>query len=207
MEGTDPVNKKLVAALSSGAALLLALTGCGNGDDDSGKKADDWAKQVCDEVQPQLQKIQGANASIQAAAEESDSKKLQQTDSTAFGQISDAYGALGKAVKNAGAPPVDDGESIHKEAVKELNATSRSYGKLETTVNKLDTKDKSKFAEGLKGVAGDLDKLSSSGDKALNKLQEGKVGEAMSKQPGCQKPSASAAPSASGAGSVSPSAS
>lgn len=190
MEGTNPVNKKLVAALSGGAALVLALTGCGGGDED--KKVNDWAKSVCDEVQPQLKKIQGANTAIQGAADEQDSKKLQQTDSAAFQEISESYGALAKAVNSAGAPPVDKGEETHKQAVKELNATSVAYTKLRTAVDKLDTSDKSKFAQGLKDIADDLDKLSKSGDQALRKLQEGKVGSAMAKQPGCQKPKTSA---------------
>ncbi|AQA12679.1 hypothetical protein GCM10009548_13310 [Streptomyces malaysiensis subsp. malaysiensis] len=186
MEGTNPVNKKLVAALSGGAALVLALTGCGGGDDD--KKVNDWAKSVCDEVQPQLKKIQGANTAIQGAADEQDSKKLQQTDAQAFQEISASYGALAKAVSKAGPPPVDNGEKTQQQAVKELNATSGAYTKLKAAVDKLDTSDKSKFAQGLKGVADDLDKLSKSGDQALQKLQEGKVGSAMAKQPGCQKP-------------------
>ncbi|NUH36439.1 small secreted protein [Streptomyces samsunensis] len=186
MEGTNPVNKKLVAALSGGVALVLALTGCGGGDDD--KKVNDWAKSVCDEVQPQLKKIQGANTAIQGAADEQDSKKLQQTDAQAFQEISASYGALAKAVSKAGPPPVDNGEKTQQQAVKELNATSGAYTKLKAAVDKLDTSDKSKFAQGLKGVADDLDKLSKSGDQALQKLQEGKVGSAMAKQPGCQKP-------------------
>ncbi|MER7791641.1 MULTISPECIES: small secreted protein [unclassified Streptomyces] len=187
MEGTNPVNKKLVAALSGGAALVVALTGCGGGGE-SNKKVNDWAKTVCDEVQPQLKKIQAANASIQAASDEQDSKKLQQTDSEAFGDISEAYAALAKAVQDAGAPPVKGGEQTQKQAVKELNSTSKAYKDLQTTVDKLDTSDKAKFAAGLKGIADELNKLSNSGDKALQKLQEGEVGKAMAKQPGCQKP-------------------
>ncbi|MEU8824480.1 small secreted protein [Streptomyces sp. NPDC048636] len=184
------MNKKLVAALSGGAALVVALTGCGGNGDEDDKKVNDWAKSVCDEVQPQLKKIQGANASIQAAADEQDSKKLQQTDSKAFQQISESYAALAKAVDKAGPPPVDKGETTQRQAVKELNSTSVAYKDLKTSVDKLDTSDKSKFAEGLKGVADELDKLSKSGDKALQKLQEGEVGTAMAKQPGCQKPKA-----------------
>ncbi|WP_307821520.1 small secreted protein [Streptomyces coffeae] len=183
------MNKKLVAALSGGAALVVALTGCGgNGGGEEDKKVNDWAKSVCDEVQPQLKKIQGANASIQGAADEQDSKKLQETDSKAFKQISESYAALAKAVEKAGPPPVDDGKKTQQQAVKELNATSTAYADLQKSVDKLDTSDKSKFAAGLNDVADELDRLSKSGDKALQQLQEGKVGEAMAKQPGCQKP-------------------
>lgn len=65
MEGTNPVNKKLAAALSSGAVLVLALSGCGGSSDDSDAKLDAWAKQVCLAVQPQAKKIEAANTAIQ----------------------------------------------------------------------------------------------------------------------------------------------
>lgn len=198
MEGTHPVNKKLVAALSGGSVLLMALSGCSG--DDSESKVNDWAKKVCDQVQPQLKKIADANTSIQQAT--SDSSKpadVQKADSAAFQSISDAYKSLGSAVNTAGAPPVDDGDKTQQEAVKELNATSVSYANLKKQVDKLDTKDQANFADGLKGVADELDKLSKSGDKALQQLQSGDVGKAMAKQPGCQKPSPSA-----GGGSAEP---
>ncbi|GAA4671183.1 hypothetical protein GCM10023324_24840 [Streptomyces youssoufiensis] len=192
MEGTNPVNKKLVAALSGGAALVLALTGCGGDGDDGDKKVESWAEKVCGGMQPQLKKIRDANAAIQGGADEPDSKKLQQTDSQAFQQISDAYRALGKSVKDAGAPPVDDGEKAQTEALKDLNARSRAYEDLKTAVDKLDTKDKSKFAKGLNGIAEELNKLGKNSNDAFKRLQEGEVGEAMAKQKGCQRPSGGA---------------
>ncbi|GAA1154422.1 hypothetical protein GCM10009654_07470 [Streptomyces hebeiensis] len=193
------MNKKLVAALSGGAVVLMALSGCGG--DDSETKTNDWAKKVCDQVQPQLTKIADANTSIQQAT--SDSSKpadVQKTDSAAFQSISDAYKSLGTAVNGAGAPPVVDGEQTQQEAVKELNATSASYAGLKQKVDALDTKDQASFADGLKGVADELDKLSKNGDQALQKLQSGDVGKAMAKQPGCQKPTPSGGGAAAPAG-------
>jgi len=193
MEGTNPVNKKLAAALSSGAVLVLALSGCSS--DDSNEKLDSWAKSVCDAVQPQAKKIEDANAAIQK--ETSDNSKpadVQKTDSKAFQDMSDAYKAIGAAVDKAGAPPVDGGEKKQKDAVKELNGISTSYADLKKQVDKLNTKDQAKFADGLKGIAGELDKLSQSGSDALKKLEEGDVGKAMAKQDSCK--SASASPSA-----------
>ncbi|ARZ68756.1 small secreted protein [Streptomyces sp. HU2014] len=188
------MNKKLVAALSGGAALVLALTGCG-GDDEGNKKLDDWSKKVCDQMQPQVKKIQDANHSIAGVQTEEDSKKVQQTDSAAFQANADAYKALATSVDNAGAPPVKDGETSQKNAVKALNDLSGAYIGLKKRIDGLDTGDKAKFGEGLKAIGGDIGKLSGQSDEALKKLQSGDVGKAMAKQPGCQKISASATPS------------
>ncbi|MCX4787620.1 MULTISPECIES: small secreted protein [unclassified Streptomyces] len=202
------MNKKLAAALSGGAVLVLTLSGCSS--DDNSDKVNDWAKTVCDKVQPQLQKIANANAAIQQqTADNSKPADVQRTDSAAFQQISQAYKALGAAVDSAGAPPVDGGETTQKEAVKELNASSAAYANLEKKVDALDTKDQAKFADGLKGIADELNKISNGGDKALTKLQSGEVATAMAKQKGCQKPTASVAPNTASPkpGSPSPSAS
>ncbi|MFJ8398585.1 small secreted protein [Streptomyces sp. NPDC094144] len=197
------MNKKLAAALSGGAVLVLTLSGCS---DDSDNKVNDWAKKVCDQVQPQLQKIANANASIQQqTADNSKPADVQKTDSAAFQQISQAYKALGSAVDSAGPPPVDDGETTQKEAVKELNASSVAYADLQKKVDDLNTKDQAKFADGLKGIADELNKISTNGDQALKKLQSGEVGSAMAKQKGCQKPTAPASPSAGTSKSASPS--
>ncbi|MGW0534252.1 small secreted protein [Streptomyces sp. NPDC003032] len=193
MEGTNPVNKKLAAALSGGAVLVLAMTGCSS--DDGNKELDDWAKKVCDSVQPQSKKIADANAAIQKETSDNSSPSdVQKTDSKAFQDMSDAYKAMGSSVKSAGAPPVDDGKKKTDDAVKELNAISKSYEGLKKQVDDLDTKNQADFADGLKNVAGELDKLSKSGNEALDKLQEGEVGKAMGKQDSCK--SASTTPSA-----------
>ncbi|MBT2399289.1 small secreted protein [Streptomyces sp. ISL-100] len=190
------MNKKFAAALSGGAVLVMALSGCGGDDEDD--KVNDWAKTVCDQVQPQLKKVSDANTSIQKqTADNSKPVDVQRTDSRAFQQISDAYKAMATAVDKAGAPPVDDGETTQQDAVKELNASSAAYAGLRKQVDGLDTDDQAKFADGLKGVADELNKISRSGDRALQKLQSGEVGKAMAKQPGCQKPGATPASPAS----------
>ncbi|MEU1055124.1 small secreted protein [Streptomyces sp. NPDC005876] len=192
MEGTNPVNKKLAAALSGGAVLVLALTGCG-GDDEGNDKLDSWAQQVCDGVQPQAKKIEAANAAIQKQTSDNSSPQdVRKTDAQAFQDMSDAYKAMGDAVRKAGVPDVEDGEKKQKDAVRELNTLSSSYASLRKQVEALETKDQAKFADGLKDVATELDKLSRSGNDALKALEEGEVGQAMAKQPSCKSASASA---------------
>ncbi|MZF91083.1 oligoendopeptidase F family protein [Streptomyces sp. SID5643] len=191
MEGTKPVNKKLAAALSGGAVLVLALSGCGG--DDSNEKLDSWAKQVCDAVQPQAKKIESANAAIQKeTSDNSTPEDVQKTDAQAFQDMSDAYKAIGTAVNKAGAPDVENGEKKQQDAVKELNSISASYASLKKQVDGLDTKDQGKFADGLKDIATELDKLSQSGNNALKNLEEGEVGQAMAKQSSCKAATASA---------------
>ncbi|MER5213225.1 small secreted protein [Streptomyces sp. NPDC002838] len=191
MEGTNPVNKKLAAALSGGAVLVLALSGCGG--DDSSEKLNSWAKEVCDAVQPQAKKIEAANAAIQKeTSDNSTPEAVQKTDAQAFQDMSDAYKAIGAAVTKAGAPDVENGEKKQQDAVKELNSISSSYASLKTQVDKLDTKDQAKFANGLKDIATELDKLSKSGSDALKTLEEGDVGKAMAKQQSCKGASAPA---------------
>ncbi|MGW3663998.1 small secreted protein [Streptomyces sp. NPDC005141] len=194
MEGTKPVNKKLAAALSGGAVLVLALSGCSSSDDNGNDKLDSWAKQVCDAVKPQAQKIEAANAAIQKqTSDNSTPGAVQDTDAQAFQDMSDAYKAIGSAVDNAGAPDVDGGKAKQTNAVKELNDISSSYAALKAQVDKLDTKDQAKFADGLKDIATQLDKLSQSGNDALKKLEEGDVGKAMAQQASCKSASGSPA--------------
>ncbi|MFI6409731.1 small secreted protein [Streptomyces sp. NPDC050548] len=193
MEGTNPVNKKLAAALSGGAVLVLALSGCGGSGDDTDAKLDAWAKQVCVAVQPQAKKIEAANTAIQKeTSDNSTPAQVRQTDSQAFQDMSDAYKAIGAAVNSAGAPDVDNGATKQQNAVKELNDISASYAALKKQVDGLDVKDQAKFADGLKGIATSLDKLSTSGNDALKTLEEGDVGKAMTKQEACKSASASA---------------
>ncbi|WP_330306170.1 MULTISPECIES: small secreted protein [unclassified Streptomyces] len=195
MEGTNPVNKKLAAALSGGAVLVLALSGCSS-DNGNSDKLNSWAKEVCDAVQPQAKKIEAANAAIQKeTSDNSTPEAVQKTDAQAFQDMSDAYKAIGTAVDKAGAPDVTDGETKQTNAVKELNDISASYADLKKQVDELDTKDQAKFADGLKGIATQLDKLSQSGNDALKKLEEGDVGQAMAQQESCK--STSSSPSAS----------
>lgn len=183
------MNKKLASALSGSAVLVLALTGCGGGDDKDDGKAQAWAKKVCDQVQPQVKKIQQATSAIsEAAAKDSSSAEVQKADSAAFQELSEAYKALAGAVSKAGEPPVEDGEKLRKDAVKELNEISSAYGDLKTKTDDLDTKDQGKFAAGLRDISKELDTLGKSGDVALNKLQSGDLGKAMSEQSGCKKP-------------------
>lgn len=183
LEGTDPLNKKLAVALSGAAVLVLTLSGCS----DDGDKVNDWAKTVCDQAKPQIQKRADAQQLIISTAADGKPADIQAADSKAFQDIANADRALAKAIEGAGVPPVDNGEKLQQDAVKELNATAVAYEGLKKQVDALDPSNQQKFADGLQDVADGLKKIEKMDQDALAKLQSGELGTAMAKQPGCQK--------------------
>lgn len=201
MEGTDPVNKKLAAALSSGAVLVLTLTGCGGSKDN--KELDAWAKKVCDLVPAQNKKITAAYDAITKAAEDTESTpaELQKADSQAFQDLSDGYKARATVIRDAGAPPgAEDGAKKLQDAVTQLTALSVSYSGMKTQVDGLDTKDQAKFASGLKDVSAQMKKVEAQRQTALAALKElesGDTKQALAEQSGCKQVTASAGASAS----------
>ncbi|MFD9333639.1 small secreted protein [Streptomyces sp. NPDC060028] len=187
------MNKKLAAAVSGGAVLMLVLSGCGG--DDGDKKADAWAKKVCDSWQPELKKIEQANADIKRVATESSKpEEVQSTDSAAFGTMSASYKAMGAALQGAGVPPAKNGEETQTAAVKGFESTSQGYAALKTKMDALDPKDQAKFAEGLKDVAAGLEDATKGGKDALDTLKAGGLDKAMNSQKGCQVTTTSPSP-------------
>ncbi|MEU0085159.1 small secreted protein [Streptomyces sp. NPDC006274] len=178
------MNKKLAAALSSGAVLVLTLSGCG---DDSEEKVNAWAKEVCDQAQPQIKKRADAQQAIISTAADGKPADIQAADSKAFADIAAADKALAKGISDAGAPPVENGAKLQQDAVKELEATASAYLDLKKNVDELDPKNQQKFADGLQTVADGLKKIERMDQAALEKLQAGELGKAMVKQPGCQR--------------------
>ncbi|WP_225837723.1 small secreted protein [Streptomyces sp. NK08204] len=194
MEGTDPVNKKLTAALSGGAVLVVAaLSGCSSKDSGPDPKLVAWAKTVCDAVPAQDMKIKAANAAIAETAADTTNPPgtIQKTDSKAFQDMADGYKALATAISNAGAPPgVDGGAKRQQDVVRNLNSLSSSYADLKKKVDALNTKDQGKFAKGLHDVASQMTELETknkSGTEALKNLEQGDVKDAIAQQPSCKK--------------------
>ncbi|MFF5477339.1 small secreted protein [Streptomyces sp. NPDC012935] len=198
------MNKKLTAALSGGAVLLLALTGCTS--DEGNPELDAWAKKVCDAVPAQNAKISAAYVAITKAAKDTTStpKELQQADSEAFQDLADGYKARAALISNAGAPPgVEDGAKVQQDVVKKLTALSAAYGDLKKRVDGLDTKNQAKFASGLKDVSAEMKQVETqrkSAVKALKTLESGDTKKALTSQEGCKQAAAVTA-SAGAAGS------
>lgn len=179
------MNKKLATALSGGAVLMLVLSGCGG--DDSHEKASAWAKKVCDQWQPELKKIEAANAEIKRVATQSSKpEEIQKTDSAAFGTMSESYKTMWSALQQAGVPPVKNGAATQQAAVKGFESTSKGYADLKAKMDALNPQDPPKFTDGLKEVAGGLQEATKGGQDALSQLNAGGLDKALNSQKGCQ---------------------
>ncbi|MFB7505762.1 small secreted protein [Streptomyces broussonetiae] len=202
------MNKKLAAALSGGAVLVVALTGCTSSSNGGSKGPDPklvaWAKTVCDPLPSQQAKISGANDALKAVAQDGPPKDVQKTDSQAFQDLADAFKARAATLSSAGAPPgVDGGVAKQQDAVKKLTALSAAYADLKKQVDGLDTKDQTKFAAGLGDLSQRMKAVSGQYDSAITSLQnleKGDVNQAVAKQAGCTKASASSASPSAGKG-------
>lgn len=189
MEGTNPVNKKLAAALSGGAVLVVALSGCSDSSNDN--KTNDWAKTLCVQIGPQLAKINKANQQITAVAADGKPADIQKADSAAFQDLSEADAAIAAALKKTGPPPGDDGKTIQQNAITELNANSKAYADLKKQVDALDVKDQQKFSDGLKAIGEDMKKIN---ETAYKKLFSGDTGKALLSQDACKVATSSPSP-------------
>ncbi|WP_415948288.1 small secreted protein [Streptomyces sp. KLOTTS4A1] len=183
------MNKKLAAALSGGAVLVMALSACSS--DDGNKELDDWAKSLCGQIKPELEKSAKAQQAIISTAADGKREEIKKVDSASFQASADAYTAIAKALEKAGPPPVDDGEKIQTDTVKDLQKASKSYQDLKKQSDAMDAEDDSpdgvkKFSEDLKKIADELGKIQTEGADALESLTEGEVGEAVAKQPDCK---------------------
>jgi hypothetical protein len=181
----------------------MGLTACGSGDS---KAMDAWAVSLCSGVQGPVQQANTALADTGTVKNAEAPKDLQTRLAADFGTLATANTEIAQAVQKAGAPKVDNGAQTQADAVTELNQAAGGYTKVQQTVQQLPAGDQAKFADGLKGVSDQVQRLSGLSTSALQSLQTGALGVALAKQPGCKSvngaASATAAPSGSGGASA-----
>ncbi|MGV9311232.1 small secreted protein [Streptomyces sp. NPDC003691] len=192
------MNKKLAAALSGGAVLVLALSGCSS--DEKSNPVDDWARKYCDQVKTQFKIKAEADQLIAVTAIDGKPADLQAADSKAFQDLANVNKALAAAFRTVGTTPVEDDEQLVRAAAAEREASAAFYLDLKKQVDALDAADQQKFADGLMVVSEGFAKAEAN-EKAWNKLRASETGKAMGKFQGCQavkaKPPAAAGPSPS----------
>ncbi|WP_055586757.1 hypothetical protein [Peterkaempfera griseoplana] len=174
---------KLLALPAAGALLAFGAAACSS---DNTAQLDSWAKSVCDSAQGPIAR---SNAALQdtGRVEQGESpavlRKRLSTDMSVRGQ---AVQQIAAAVDKAGAPKIDGGADLHRQAVQELGQASAGYQQLQKKVDALPTEDQAKFADGLKSVGDQAQQLAQLSGSAMARLQTGDLGRAIAKQPGCK---------------------
>ncbi|WP_031509218.1 hypothetical protein [Streptomyces megasporus] len=194
------MNKKLATILAGSAALVLTLSGCG---DERDEKAAQWVKTYCGALRTQNATIDDANKALARISEgEKSPEEIKETDVKAFQDLSVAFKALSDALRKAGAPPVEDGAKLQKNATGALDRLSTSYSDLKQQAEQLNTEDQAEFADGLQDITDDMKEVPKqfeAVEKALGELREGDLKSAMTEEEGCRKVSSSPSASASAA--------
>ncbi|WP_406201958.1 small secreted protein [Kitasatospora sp. NBC_01560] len=198
------MNKRLLAVPALGALLAFGAVGCG---DDNSKQLESWAANVCGAAKDPISQAQAALADTGQVKTGEVPVDLQKRLSADIGRLAKTNQDIAAAIDSAGAPKVDDGATLQKDTVAELNKAADGYLDVQKKLDALTNADQSKFADGLRSVADQVQQLASLSTQAQAKLQRGDLGAAMAKQEGCKPGAAAAAPTPGASGTPAPGAS
>ncbi|MFD7642427.1 small secreted protein [Kitasatospora sp. NPDC059795] len=195
------MKKRPVTVSALGALLALAAVGCSA---DDSAKLDGWAKNVCDAARDPISQSRAALADTGNVKEGESPVDLQKRLSTDLAALATTNQQLADAVQKAGVPKIDNGEKVQQDAVNELKQVAQGFLDAQKKLDGLTNADQAKFADGLRSVGDQVQRLSQVSTGALATLQSGPLGDAIKKQPGC-KAAAPGAPAAEPSGSANPS--
>ncbi|WP_042390207.1 hypothetical protein [Streptacidiphilus melanogenes] len=196
---------RVAVAASVAAVVALGTAACG-GSDSTGK-LDSWAKSVCGGIAAPIRTVADAKADTGRIIQGESPADLQTRLAADMGRLATGNQQIAQAVQAAGAPATKDGSQTQADAVSELNQAAGGYTKVQQIVKALPVNDQARFAAGLRGVSDQIGQLSTQSSAALQTLQTGDLGAALSRQPGCAAPSGTAAAGGSDTSGASPAAS
>ncbi|WP_354641335.1 small secreted protein [Kitasatospora camelliae] len=188
------MKKRLLTVSVLGAVLAFGAVGCG-GDEDNAAQLNTWAKSVCDAAQDPIAQSRTAfsdTGKVQPGEAPGDLQKRLSGDLAVLAKSSEQFA---DAVDKAGAPKVTDGEKLRTDAVAELRQAAQGYQEAQKKLDALPVADQEKFADGLKSVGDQVQRLSQQSTRARNRLESGELGGAIKKQDGCKSTGTSGAPS------------
>ncbi|GAA0676310.1 hypothetical protein GCM10010193_31770 [Kitasatospora atroaurantiaca] len=193
------MKKRLLTVPAMGALLAFGAVACGG---DNTEQLSSWAKRVCEAAQAPITQSQAALADTGKVQQGESPADLQKRLSTDLGALAKTNQQLADAIDKAGAPKVDSGDQVQQGAVGELKQAAQGYLDVQKKLNALPNGDQARFADGLRSVGDQVQRLAQQSTEALNKIQSGDLGTAMAKQPGCK--AGAAAPAATGTSAATP---
>ncbi|WP_457032008.1 hypothetical protein [Kitasatospora sp. P5_F3] len=199
------LEKRLWAAPVLGLLLAAGAVACGGGGSDTAA-LDSWAKKVCDSAQSPIAQSQTALADSDKVVPGEQPAELQQRLAADLGVLAATNQQLAEAISKAGELKTDGGAAVQQGAADELKKAAQGYLEAQQKLTALPNTEQAKFADALRSVGDQVQRLAQQSTAGLNKLQSGELGVAIAKQPGC-KPAPKTSPSASASTTASPAAS
>ena len=188
------MKKRLLAVPALGALLAFGAVGCGG---DNSAQLNAWATSVCGSAKDPIAQAQAALADTGQVKEGETPADLQKRLSADVAALAGTNQQIADAIDKAGAPKVENGAGLQKDAADELKKAAEGYLDVQKKLDALPNVDQAKFADALSKVGDQVEQLATLSTQAQNKLQSGELGAAMAKQPGCKPGGAAAAATAS----------
>ena len=185
---------RLLALLSTLAALAFAAAGCGGGGDSSsasGTKPETWSADVCGALQTWEDELKSGSQQLSSDIRSSSDLRSVKVKLVAF--LQNAQQSTQKMVddvKSAGAPAVKDGPAIQRDLESGLTEARVSFQRAVTQAKKLPTNNPQALTTGLSSLAQTIQsELTATGDHFSNldtKYDVGDLNKAMADEPACK---------------------
>lgn len=176
---------RLLTVPALGALLAFGTVACSSGSDNTAQ-LNNWAKSICDAAQDPVAQSRTALADTGTVKQGEAPADLQKRLATDLGVLAKTDQQLADAIDKVGAPKVDQGAKLQQDAVTELKQTAQGYLDVQKKLAALPSNDQANFADGLRSVGDQVQRLAQQSTDTLSKLQSGGLATAMAKQPGCK---------------------
>ncbi|SDD82231.1 hypothetical protein [Actinokineospora iranica] len=194
--------RRLVAATATAAAFALGLAGCGSdpgtapgatttsapaATTTSGTSANGdavaWAEKVCSSVAPHVDELDDGPKDIDGT----DPNKAKAGMSAYLDKLSGALDSMTASFKEAGDPPVANGDQLSEKAVGSLDEAKKIVDGAKVKLEGVNTADPAAFQSGFLQVGQDLQKLGDLEDPTKGLRGNKELEEAFKAAPTCKK--------------------
>ncbi|MFF4650955.1 hypothetical protein [Streptomyces sp. NPDC001380] len=191
---------KLLALPAAGALLAFGAAACTGGSDDTAQ-LDAWAKKLCGTAGAPYARSQDAQADLGRVRQGESPDDLRKRLSADMAAQAQAARQIAAALDGAGAPKADGGAQLQQQVLRGLRDAAAGFGQVQQKVDSLPTDDQARFADGLRSVKDQIQQPAQLYGSAVRRLQAGRTGESIARQPGCLAPAGGSAPAQAPSGS------
>jgi hypothetical protein len=171
--------------VATAAALLLALTACGNDSGSGGSgsgSAVDWAEKVCRSVEGDVGKLQQT-----PDIDPSNPQQAKESLVAYLGNLETALGNMVQGIRDAGDPPVTDGKAAVDKLTNTLDGAKTSVASAKSNLEQAPVDDPAAFQAAFTKVGEDMQALSNLDDPTKELESNQQLKDAFDQAPTCKR--------------------